>query len=314
MFRRFLIIGSTFIFLFLLWFFVLNVGTATFIAEPPYEVVFEGYRRFNCEKSPCKIRVAAGEYTTYFQKSGYYDIEMPLTVSMFTDIKRNIDFVSIPTVREIEASNFPTAAEVLVVPPQLEPFSPSVAVYDDSRAYYFDDGAVYVWTADRESKKYFEFRSFSDAPKLSISPDDRILAIRDDDSLYVAHLADVRKYRIDFLSSRFLDTLSWSPDSKRLAYVDQMGVLRVYFPQDRVYAEVSLDETPVFFEWMNETQILLVFGTKVGFVDVDDGVFHELISPLSVRIVQANIVLLADKSRLYFESEDGRFFEMNMGQ
>lgn len=274
------------------WFFLLQVGTVVIQAQAPYEVLFEGYRRFDCTEEPCSIRVRAGSYRVIISKPGFYDAELFLDIGMLQS--ENVDFAFVPVPRLVQAdiSQMPTVTV--------------------QSALSFDSQKQQI-VSTRAGKPFniLPFYSENEGVKVVESPDQQLVLIQDASSLYLGDLVQKRRMKIAD-NARNLILPKWSLDSKLLAYQSVDGTLVIYNRADMTWQTFSVRGELQYFDWVNAFQILFMTDQIIGFVDLETGELRELLSNLPLKPLFETVLLSDDKKTLWFQTTENKAFKLEL--
>lgn len=290
-------IGS-FILFTLVWFFVLNVGRVDIYAQVPFDVVFEGYRKFECRVYPCSLQSKSGSYTAYFSKSGYYDVEMNVDVPRLSSSEVGFNFVLVPDVVNVDADDIRNQVSPLVVPDALKAYQQSVVYRSETEdAYYYntDTQEVLHWFTTGQQVSIATL-SVDVTDALIVSPSEKYLFVVSDSTLYSINLSNKRKNRV---------VLDYKPEGEiillgdeLIAYQNTNNDIVVLSLDGEVSHNIDFRDPLVFLEWANEDQLLFATSDRFGFINIKNGEMSALMSNL---FIDNNEPLILDKDQRSFE-------------
>lgn len=83
-------------------------GRITITATPPYTLRVDQSTEIHCNQEQCSASVSPGRHTIELIKDGYREITETVEVSLGQEVKREVDFVFIPVIREEIGMTMPT--------------------------------------------------------------------------------------------------------------------------------------------------------------------------------------------------------------
>lgn len=276
----------------LVWFFLLQVGTVVIQAEAPYQVLFEGYWRFDCNENPCSIRVRAGTYRVIFSKPGFYDAELNVDIGMLQSENFDFQFVPVPRLEEADLSQFPQM-----------PVS-TVLSFDLQKQQI-------VSTRAGKPFNVLPFYSKNEAVQVVESPDRQMVLIHDQPNIYLGDLAQKRRTKIVDDAQNGMSP-KWSLDNELIAYRSVDGTLAVYHRTDMTRQTVSVRGELQYFDWVNGFQILFMTDQVIGFVDLETGEVRELLTNFTLKPLFETVQLSDDKKTLWFQTADNQSYKLEL--
>jgi hypothetical protein len=97
------------------WAFFLNKGTLVAEGIAPFTIKV-GTDSISCQTSPCPISLTPRSYDITFKKDGYSDITQNLNIKRWKELKTQVDFQFIPSLKDIGEVVLPTSSAPLRVP------------------------------------------------------------------------------------------------------------------------------------------------------------------------------------------------------
>jgi hypothetical protein len=101
---RFLVLGAV-IFLavfYFVWGAFLNFGTLEVYGDPSFDVMIFDGQTYNCDTTPCEIKLPRGEKIVMFYKPGYSAENIPADVPLWSRLQLYPEFILNPYMEEIE--------------------------------------------------------------------------------------------------------------------------------------------------------------------------------------------------------------------
>ncbi len=257
--QKFILLFTLFIVLAVyLWFYTLNTGTAIISTNLTNYKVTTSYKKFRCNKNPCKIEHRTGTWSFFIQKDGFSPVTKRLVIKRWKKVSFKTKLIKIV---KLEISNViptnPNESPKKAIPVSLNINELVKPVWNQSQSklvYLGTDDRLKIWSSEG-IKPITIIHNLKSPLDLIWSRNKGNIVGLTDQSIFLINIKQGSRYKLnfDFTPKNPL----FSPDGSYVLINDKANrILRIDFTSQRV-TQLKKSADLKASAWLNKNLLLI---------------------------------------------------------